>query len=121
MKLTAIPVLEENYSEKTFEIDISHQNPHEFVNLLDQYKALILQQRPTSTTATNTTTTQDDDIESQPPLLSVNDFGQFLVDLQLEYYPYIGGAAPRTIIPVDASPDPIVFTANERYVKNITT
>ena len=72
---------------------VDNLQPRHIVDLLDQHKALLLQ--------------------SSGDPLSTEDFGQFLVNLKLEYYPYIGGAAPRTIIPVSAGKD-IIFTANER-------
>lgn len=92
MKLTATPLLAGN-NAPSFSIDHDLQ-PRDFVDLLDQHKALIFQGNPNA--------------------LTTEDFGRFLVDLKLEHYPYIGGAAPRTIIPVEAGKD-IVFTANERY------
>lgn len=87
MKVTAIPLLEGNEAEP-FEVSLS---PRAFVDLLDTRKALLFQGSPTF------------DVES---------FGSFLVDLKLNYYPYIGGAAPRTVIPTAAGKD-IIFTANE--------
>ena len=92
MKLSVTPLLEGD-SAKSFFIDRSELKPRTFVDLLDHHKALLFQ--------------------SPSSELTHDDFGQFLVDLQLEYYPYIGGAAPRTIIPVSAGKN-IVFTANER-------
>lgn len=91
MKLTALPLLEKD--DEAFEIqDLS---PSVFCNLLDTRKALVLQNK------------------TAPPF-SVEDFGSFLVNLKLTHYPYIGGAAPRTNIPVKACTDKcIVFTANE--------
>jgi diketogulonate reductase-like aldo/keto reductase len=90
MKLTVIPLLEHDGEE----FELTDPSPRTFVDLLDARKAVVIKNhyRP----------------------LSVDDFGQILMDLKLTYYPYIGGAAPRTIIPVKCSPDiPIVFTANE--------
>lgn len=89
MKLTATPLLE----NKSSSFDIHDLQPRQFVDLMDSHKALLL--------------------HSDTDPLSVDDFGNLLVNLKLEYYPYIGGAAPRTIIPVKAGKD-IVFTANER-------
>jgi diketogulonate reductase-like aldo/keto reductase/alpha-ketoglutarate-dependent taurine dioxygenase len=43
---------------------------------------------------------------------TTNDFGNFMKSLNLAHYPYVGGAAPRTIIPCDAGDD-LIFTANE--------
>jgi len=96
MKLKATPLLE-GPSAVSFVVD-DELEPRKFVDWLDQHKVLLFQ-------------------SSDGGPLTTEDFGQFLVNLQLEYYKYIGGAAPRTIIPVKASPDKdIVFTANERYV-----
>jgi hypothetical protein len=92
MKLTATPLLAgPNAAPASLTID--NLQPRQFVDLLDQHKALIF--------------------HGADSTLSTEDFGQFVVDLKLEDYPYIGGAAPRTIIPVQAGKD-IVFTANER-------
>lgn len=89
MKLIATPLLEPD--DEAFEIQ--DLKPREFCHLLDSQKALVL--------------------KSDNPL-SVEDFGSLLVRLNLTHYPYIGGAAPRTIVPVKASPNvPIIFTANE--------
>ena len=94
MRVHATPLLEPPPGGTTaFEID--DLQPRQFVSLLDQHKALILQSGT-----------------SEP--WTTDDFGDIVSNLQLEYYPYIGGAAPRTIIPVKAGGD-IVFTANERY------
>ena len=82
--------------------------PRQFVDWLDQHKVLLLQ-RPDD----------EEDVSQQPQKpWTVQDFGQLVVDLQLQEYPYIGGAAPRTVIPVNAAPGKgIVFTANERCVR----
>jgi hypothetical protein len=98
MKLTATPLFTgpngaASASSSSFAID--NLQPRQFVDLLDQHKALIFHGSDTT--------------------LSTEDFGRFVVDLKLESYPYIGGAAPRNIIPVQAGKD-IVFTANERSV-----
>jgi hypothetical protein len=85
MKLTAIPLLEGD-SAKPFEVSLT---PRNFVDLLDARKALLF-----------------------PSVFDVESFGSFLVDLKLQSYPYIGGAAPRTVIPTAAGKD-IIFTANE--------
>ena len=66
-----------------------------FCELLDAHKALVLSR------------------SHQHQHLTVDDFGNLVVGLQLTYYPYIGGAAPRTVIPITASTLPVVFTANE--------
>lgn len=73
MKLNALPLLEGG-SPETFEVE--DLQPRRFINLLDQHKALIFQSSV-----------------SDAPFFP-DDFGDFLVSLQLEYYPYIGGAAP---------------------------
>lgn len=90
MKLSATPLLQ-GKSAPSFQVD--SLTPRLFVDLLDQHKALLFQ-------------------GADGPLNTEN-FGRFVVDLDLEYYPYVGGAAPRTIIPVEAGKD-IIFTANER-------
>jgi hypothetical protein len=93
MKLTAKALLEGG-SAKPFEVD--SLTSREFVDLLDSHKALLFQGAKT-----------------------VEDFGEFVTSLQLESYPYVGGAAPRTIIPVSSGKD-IIFTANERYRRDIS-
>ncbi|KAL9191207.1 hypothetical protein ACHAXT_000913 [Thalassiosira profunda] len=65
----------------------------QFVSLLAQHKALLLQK----------------DEGSDP--LSVDDFARFAEGLSLKHYEYVGGAAPRRVIPVKANVE--VFTANE--------
>uniref|UniRef100_A0A6T6I7A8 NADP-dependent oxidoreductase domain-containing protein n=1 Tax=Craspedostauros australis TaxID=1486917 RepID=A0A6T6I7A8_9STRA len=94
MKLTALPLFEDAGNACTILLNDGQLNPRSFVDLMDQHKALIFRKA-------------DDD-----GAFDTEGFGQFLVDQRLEYYPYIGGAAPRTIIPVKAGKD-IVFTANE--------
>jgi diketogulonate reductase-like aldo/keto reductase/alpha-ketoglutarate-dependent taurine dioxygenase len=49
--------------------------------------------------------------EDEQPL-SVENFGWYLKSLQLTPYPYVGGAAPRRIIPCEAGQD-LIYTANE--------
>jgi len=94
MKLKATPLLE-GPSASSFVVD--ELQPRQFVDLLDHHKVLLFQSN------------------EDGKIMTTEGFGEFLVNLQLEHYPYIGGAAPRTIIPVKASPDKdIVFTANER-------
>lgn len=100
MKLRWNPILEAKSNDgKSIESeglswnDLGKWEPSDVVSLLDQHKALLLQ-------------------SSDGTPIDVEDFGQFLVDCKLESYPYIGGAAPRTIIPVKAGQD-IIFTANE--------
>ena len=86
MKLTAIPLLEGDVSPIELPDPLS---PRAFVDLMDSHKALLF-----------------------PSCFDVETFGQFVSDLELQYYPYVGGAAPRTVIPTAAGKD-IVFTANE--------
>lgn len=92
MKLTFKPLLDGGESPAQTE---DGMKPRTFVDLMDRHKALLIQAADGSSP------------------LTPDDFGQFVVDLQLDRYPYVGGAAPRTIIPVSAGKD-IVFTANER-------
>lgn len=92
MMFHATPILEGASANALFVKD-SELTPRRFVDLLDQHKALIFQAPEAN--------------------LTPEDFGRFLVKLKLEHYPYIGGAAPRTVIPVEAGKD-IIFTANER-------
>ena len=73
--------------------NINDINQKSFVALVAKHKALLLQAD-----------------EGRVPF-SVNDFARFTEGLQLEKYEYVGGAAPRRLIPVDA--DVEVFTANE--------
>ena len=97
MKLSATPLLLGDKA-KSFEVDTDTTlAPRQFVKLLDQHKALILSAASATTEST---------------VLSTQDFGRLVVGFQLTPYPYVGGAAPRRIIPVDAGQD-IVFTANE--------
>ena len=97
MKVLALRLLEDLVGDgetpEPYEIDFTTRN---FVDVLDAHKALVL-------------TSPGSDI------WSVQDFADLLVGLNLTYYPYIGGAAPRTIIPVQNVPSdlPIIFTANE--------
>lgn len=93
MKMLATPLLEPPPGDSTSFL-LNDLQPRQFVDLLDQHKALIFKS------------------SGSEPFTS-DDFGDLVSQLQLEYYPYIGGAAPRTIIPVKAGGD-IVFTANER-------
>jgi diketogulonate reductase-like aldo/keto reductase/alpha-ketoglutarate-dependent taurine dioxygenase len=69
-------------------------NAEKFVPLLSQHKALLI---------------QNDDGEK---VMNVEDFGSFVTSFDFEKYDYVGGAAPRTVIPVKAGDD-VVFTANE--------
>ena len=68
--------------------------PRTFVDMLDKDKAMLFRSA------------------SNESPLSTEDFGTFVTKLNLEYYPYEGGAAPRTNIPVSAGKN-IIFTANE--------
>lgn len=95
MKTLATPLLEGDKAVP-LSVDLHRLEPRQFVDLMDKRKALLFHG-----------TTVDGD------LLTTEDFGRFVAGLQLEAYPYVGGAAPRTIIPVSAGKD-IVFTANER-------
>jgi hypothetical protein len=92
MKFLATPILQGDSAE-ALSIEGDDLTPRRFVDLLDSHKALIF--------------------HSPDADLTVEDFGRFVTNLQLTHYPYIGGAAPRTVIPVEAGKD-IIFTANER-------
>jgi D-xylose reductase len=96
MKFQVTPLLETGdaaaATASSFPLDTP--NSRTVVDLLDRHKALLFQNANAETPTT------------------VEEFGQFVVDLQLDYYPYIGGAAPRRIIPVQAGQN-IIFTANE--------
>lgn len=102
MKLQLQSILHGNNHDEfpSFSMQRDEMTPKRFVDLMSQHKALII---------------SSSDSEKS---LTVEDFGSFVVDLKLEHYPYIGGAAPRTIIPVKAGND-IVFTANERYARQL--
>ena len=92
MKLTCLPILDRHGPS---EIDLDGiPSPRQFVDLMDEHKALLIRRDDSACTVEN--------------------FGEFVVGLNLEYYPYVGGAAPRRIIPVQCTPEPVVFTANER-------
>ena len=126
--LKALPILEDQNGEcEPFDLDIdllatgsTSQSPsftRKFCDLLDAHKALVLSQAPSPSTSPSTSTSP---VEAQVEYsnnnnehLSVQDFANLVVGLDLTYYPYIGGAAPRTVIPVNASTLPVVFTANE--------
>ncbi|KAL7580999.1 hypothetical protein ACA910_005810 [Epithemia clementina (nom. ined.)] len=87
--LSVKPLFEE-HPGRTYKPDELTQG--EFVDSLDHQKALLIRR------------------EDNP--LSVEEFADLLVGFNFEGYPYVGGAAPRTIIPVSAGKD-IIFTANE--------
>jgi len=83
--------------DKTDWFDLTSSVPGsslKFAKALDTHKALLLRAQTGS------------------PSLVTEDFGAFVSGLGLEKYPYTGGAAPRTNIPVSAGKD-VVFTANE--------
>lgn len=93
--LKAIPILDPEGSP----VPVSNASltPRVFCDLMDRHKALVFRAAA----------------DHDP--LSVEDFGRFVVDRRLTEYPYVGGAAPRRVIPVRAAPDrDVVFTANER-------
>ena len=90
MKLSARAILIKDATPIT--LPMEEVTTRKFVDLLDREKAILFQ-----------------GVENP---LTTEDFGRFVADLKLQHYPYIGGAAPRTIIPVSAGKD-IVFTANE--------
>ena len=94
MKFQALPILQGSQAP-ALDVELSSREPlaDSIPHLLSQHKAFILRSYEADWT--------------------VEDFGLFVSDCNLEYYPYIGGAAPRTIIPVKAGQD-IIFTANER-------
>jgi len=73
----------------------SHSNlgQDDFVGLLAKHKALLLRSD-----------------EDQNPF-NVDEFAEIIEDLRLSKYEYVGGAAPRRLIPVKANVE--VFTANE--------
>jgi hypothetical protein len=113
MKTLATPLLERG-NAVPFPVDLNRLEPRQFVDLMDKRKALLF----------HGTTIENGDNSgggsSSHHLLTTEDFGRFVAGLRLEAYPYVGGAAPRTIIPVSAGKD-IVFTANERYVRGVVT
>jgi hypothetical protein len=115
MKILATPLLESHTtvsigtstgSTPSTSFTIDNIQPREFIDLLDQHKVLLLQSQSNHR--------HEQQAQEHPPF-TTDDFGEFVSNLQLEYYPYIGGAAPRTVIPTKAGGD-IVFTANERFV-----
>lgn len=84
-------LLENLDSSTSVSKDFSTQH---FVQLLASHKALLFQN------------------EESDAAMDVEAFGSFVKRLNLTSYPYVGGAAPRTMIPVEAGND-IVYTANE--------
>ena len=69
-------------------------NQDTFVDLLAKHKAILLRSD-----------------EDETPY-TVHDFARIIQTLKLDEYEYIGGAAPRRIIPTDV-PGVTVYTANE--------
>jgi len=51
-------------------------------------------------------------LQSEEDPWSVHEFGHLLKSFNLKSYPYVGGAAPRRLIPCDAGDD-FIYTANE--------
>lgn len=90
--LTLTPLLA-GEAPASFSMERDALTPRAFCDLMDQHKALLIQQKGDT--------------------LSIEDFGSMVAGFELEKYPYVGGAAPRTVIPVAAGKD-ILFTANER-------
>jgi hypothetical protein len=105
MRTLATPLLEGDRAAP-FPVDLDRLEPRQFVDLMDKRKALLL----------HGTTVGGENGDGTGHHLTTEDFGRFVAGLQLEAYPYVGGAAPRTIIPVSAGKD-IVFTANERCAR----
>jgi len=91
MSLRLTPLLEKDDDNSSWEVN--SLGPKQFVDLMDLHKALLIQSTGTP--------------------FCTDDFGQFVVDKELEYYPYIGGAAPRTVISTKATDRDVIFTANE--------
>ena len=92
-KFNVIALLEGDEAAKSsFEVRADELSPKSFVDLMDSHKALLFRN------------------ENKP--FTVEDFGAFVTSFKLKSYPYVGGAAPRTVIPVAAGKD-IIFTANE--------
>eukprot|EP00523_Entomoneis_sp_CCMP467_P007507 CAMPEP_0168720208 /NCGR_PEP_ID=MMETSP0724-20121128/1441_1 /TAXON_ID=265536 /ORGANISM="Amphiprora sp., Strain CCMP467" /LENGTH=650 /DNA_ID=CAMNT_0008766797 /DNA_START=157 /DNA_END=2109 /DNA_ORIENTATION=+ len=89
MLLSVKPLLEESPATKFGWGDYSQGS---FVDQLDHQKCVLIR------------------CDEKP--LTVEEFGLLVVGFNLTPYPYVGGAAPRSIIPVSAGED-IVFTANE--------
>jgi len=87
--MRATRLLENRTSAENF----SSIGQEQLVLLLAKHKALLLQS----------------DEGSDP--LTVEEFAEFLEGLKLEKYDYLGGAAPRRVIPVKANVE--VYTANE--------
>jgi len=92
-KTLRITRLFENLNEYT-NVESETFTQEKFIELLAKHKGLLIRFH-----------------EDEPPM-SVNDFGSFIAAFELENYPYVGGAAPRRIIPCDAGDD-LIYTANE--------
>jgi hypothetical protein len=109
MKTLATPLFERD-GAVPFAVDlgVGGLEPRQFVDLMDRHKALLFHGSAVHSDGGG----GGGGISTA---LTVEDFGRFIAGLELEPYPYVGGAAPRTIIPVAAGKD-IVFTANERFV-----
>jgi hypothetical protein len=112
MKLRIIPLMD-GPEAVTTTVSLSDLTTSTFVKLLDARKAVVIQ-KLASTNNENTGNIDDDASTSTSSTITTEEFASILTGLQLEYYPYFGGAAPRTVIPVQADSRPIVFTANER-------
>lgn len=93
MKLTYTRLLES--MDERVPIDGESLNQDTFVKLLATSKALLVR--------------ADESAGTSP--LTVDEFAQTISNLHLANYPYVGGAAPRRIIPNDS--DTMVYTANE--------
>ena len=93
LTVTVLPILDPHGQPwEVTEETLSKGQPRTIVDLLDRHKALIF----------------------RSSTMSVEIFGRFVVDCRLDEYPYVGGAAPRRVIPVHAAPGKdVVFTANE--------
>jgi len=80
--------------DENIEISKEALDQKKIISLLAEHKALLLR------------------ASDNEDLFTVNDFGNYIASLRLEKYPYVGGAAPRRIIPCDAGDD-LIYTANE--------
>lgn len=91
VRLLEVDPNEENCSKLNHEGTLKSET---LLPMLDESKALLIQS----------------DANVGP--YTTEDFGAFVAGLNLTPYPYVGGAAPRRVIPVSSGED-IVFTANE--------
>ena len=80
--------------ESIHECDDIELDQSNFISLVAKHKALLLRNK------------EGEDV------FNVNDFGNIVSSLGLKDYPYVGGAAPRRIIPVEAG-DNLVYTASK--------